>query len=261
VWNIKAQIVDRVVDGLLLERLKATTIDEAAWQEAQASLSAGDHAEVRRIEGAIRQAKQTKDSLIASLATLTHPEMVERAQARYEAADGEIKMLTAELEALEAKTQHSLALIKARPALEKVIANWQVVPRQEKRALFEGFAIHIHITKLSRSTKRITVCWRDGSASSYDVTRESRGYFWEDEELEKLRQMVEASADQVEILRAFPQYTWRAIQERYAYNFGDGHWPKSYTGQKKYTRYIRWEDTEEAKAEAQLTASGQSTDR
>jgi hypothetical protein len=187
--------------------------------------------------------------------------MVERAQARYEAADGEIKMLTAELEALEAKTQHSLALIKARPALEKVIANWQVVPRQEKRALFEGFAIHIHITKLSRSTKRITVCWRDGSASSYDVTRESRGYFWEDEELEKLRQMVEASADQVEILRAFPQYTWRAIQERYAYNFGDGHWPKSYTGQKKYTRYIRWEDTEEAKAEAQLTASGQSTDR
>lgn len=261
VWNIKAQIVDRVVDGLLLERLKATTIDEAAWQEAQASLNAGDHAEVRRIEGAIRQAKQTKDNIIASLGTLTYPEMVARAQARYEAADGEIAMLTAELEALQAKTQYSLALINARPALEKVIKNWQVVPRQEKRALFEGLARYIQITKLSRSTKQISVHWRDKSVSKYEVTRESRGYFWEDEELEKLRQMVEASADQIEILRAFPQYTWRAIQERYAYNFGDGHWPKSYTGKKPYTRYIRWKDTEEAKAEAQLTASEQSTDR
>lgn len=254
-WNVRAHIVDTVVDRLLLERLKATTIDEAAWQIALESLGAGDLAEVRRLESALRQAKQTKDNLIISLGSLTNAEMVERAQARFEATNGEIQMLSAELAAVQAKTKHSQALIQARPALEKVIVNWARVPRQEKRALFEGFATHIHIQKLSRSTKRLTLHWRDGSISSYDVARESRGYFWENEELEKLRQMVEGNSDQVDILRAFPEYTWRALQERYAYNFNEGHWPKTYQGTKCYPRLTRWADTEEAKTEAQLQSS------
>ncbi|CAG1009150.1 hypothetical protein ANRL4_03997 [Anaerolineae bacterium] len=259
-WNVRAHIVDTVVDRLLLERLKATTIDEAAWQIALESLGAGDLAEVRRLESALRQAKQTKDNLIISLGSLTNAEMVERAQARFEATNGEIQMLSAELAAVQAKTKHSQALIQARPALEKVIVNWARVPRQEKRALFEGFATHIHIQKLSRSTKRLTLHWRDGSISSYDVARESRGYFWENEELEKLRQMVEGDSDQVDILRAFPEYTWRALQERYAYNFNEGHWPKTYQGTKRYPRLTRWADTEEAKTEAQLQRSEGSSD-
>src|SRR5258708_3855894 len=161
VWNIMARIADDIVDRLLLERLKATTINETAWKTALESLDSGDQSEARRIEAAIRAAKQTKDNLIASLTTLTHPEMVQRAQARYESADGEIAMLTAEFEAVQAKSRHSLAVMQARPALEKVIANWERVPRSEKRALFEGFATHIHITKVSRASKRITIHWRD----------------------------------------------------------------------------------------------------
>lgn len=35
VWNINASIVDKIVDKMLLERLKATTIDETTWQNAQ----------------------------------------------------------------------------------------------------------------------------------------------------------------------------------------------------------------------------------
>ncbi len=261
VWNVRAHIVDKVVDRLLLDRLKATRIDEAAWQAALSSMEHGDHAEIRRLETAIRQAKQTKDNLIASLGMLNNPEMIRRTQARYETADAEIAMLTAELERVRASKRHSLSVVKARPALEQVIARWDEVPRTERRALFEGFAEHISITKLSRSTKRITIAWRDGSTSSYEIARESRGYFWEEDDLQQLRQMVERNADQVEILRAFPQYTWRALQERYAYNFGHGHWPKTYTGERPYNRHTRWVDTAEAKAEAQLKASTASTGR
>jgi len=263
VWNVRAHIVDNVVDRLLLERLKATTIDEAAWQAALASLSAGDNAEVRRLEGAIRQAKQTKANLLATLGSLTNTEMVAHAQARFEATDGELQMLTAELEQVQAKTQHSLALVQARPALEKVIAHWTSVPRQEKRALFEGFATYIHITRKSRSMKRVTVHWRDNSTSSYDVIRESRGYFWEEDELALLKQLVESNTDQVDILRAFPQYRWRAIQERYAYNFNHRHWSKTYSGVLKYNRNTRWADTDEAKAEqaSQVTSTIPSSDR
>jgi DNA invertase Pin-like site-specific DNA recombinase len=263
VWNIKTRIVDGIVDRLLLERLKATTVDEAAWQEALASLNMGDDAEIRRIETAIRAAKQTKENLIASLATLTNPEMVQHAQARYETATGEIAMLTAELEAAQAKSRHSLAVLQARPALEKVIANWERVPRAEKRALFEGFATHIHITKLSRASKRLTIHWRDGSQSPYTAVRENQGYFWEQDQLDKLRQMIDNNVDQVDILRAFPTSTWRSLQDRYAYNFGNGHRPLHYTGHRPYSNKTCWADTKEAKLglSSKLAPSGSSTDR
>jgi hypothetical protein len=260
-WNIKARNVDAIVDRLLLERLKAATIDETAWQTALESLDSGDQSEARRIEAAIRAAKQTKDNLIASLTTLTHPEMVQRAQARFESADGEIAMLTAELESVQAKRPHSLAVVQVRPALEKVIAHWDKVPRPEKRALFEGFATHIHITKISRASKRITTHWRDGSQSTYTTVRLSRGFFWESEDLENLRQMIDTNVDQVEILRTYPAYTWRALLERYAYNFGNGKRPQNYAGKRPYSNKVRWADTKEAKLGqlTQITPSGAST--
>ncbi len=75
--------------------------------------------------------------------------------------------------------------------------------------------------------------------------------------------MIEGGVDQVDILRTFPDYTWRALQERYAYNFGHGRWLLSYGGKRPYPRDTRWEDTEEARAlsATQVTMSTTSTDR
>ena len=203
VWNAMARLVDGSVDRLVLERLKATTLDESAWQVALTSFGRDDRVEVRRIEAAIQAAQQAKENLVASLATLTNAEMVQRAQSRYEAANSEIAMLTAELEAVRAKSEHSLAAIQARPALEKVVANWDRVPRTEKRALFEGFATHIQMTKLSRICKRLTIHWRDGSTSSTTTTQETRNHFWEKEDIDKLGQMFTDNVDQVEIFVHF----------------------------------------------------------
>jgi hypothetical protein len=168
----------------------------------------------------------------------------------------------AELERVRASNWRSLSLLQARPTLKQIAAHWNQVPRQEKRALFEGFATHIHMTKLSRDSKRLTIHWQDGSQSTYTAIRESRGYFWEAEELEKLRSMIENNIDQVGILRAFPNCNWRALQERYAYNFGNGHWLATYAGQRPYTKKTRWADTQEAKSEpqAQVSASAISTE-
>ncbi len=188
--------------------------------------------------------------------------MIRRAEARYEALGREIEMLTAELEQNNSGQRHHTVLLQARPALEKIIARWEDVPRQERRNLFEAFAQYINIHKLNRSSKLITIYWRDGSTSQHKTLRESRGYFWEPEDLEKLREMVENDADQVEILRAFPDCAWRALQERYAYHFNNKHWRKDYAGKQPYPRNTRWEDTEEAQSgllAPQLDASTSST--
>jgi len=264
VWNMRARILDKVIDGLLLERLAATTIDETAWKQAATSIDHHEQSDVRRIEQGIKAARQVKDNLIASLGTLSNPDMVKRAEARYEAANAEIESLQAELARATASRKQSVSITQARPALEKIIQQWDDIPRQERRALFEGFGQHITLAKLSQATKRVTIYWRDGTTSTQTIGRESRGYFWEKDELEKLRQLIENNADQVDILRTFPDYTWRALQERYAYNFGKRHWQQSYRGKRTYTKNTQWSDTAEYQAEqaqTQLTVNTASTDR
>jgi DNA invertase Pin-like site-specific DNA recombinase len=265
VWKLRAFILDGLIDEMLLERLRATTIDEAAWAAALASFENVDQSEVRRLKAAIRQAETAKDNIIASLGLLSNAEMVARAQAHFEKADYEIANLRTELARIEAGKQRSRSLVEARPALEMVIARWDDVPSEEKRALFEAFAHHVKVTKLTRHTKHITVFWRDGSTSERSTTHKARGYFWDEAELEALREMFDSHVDQWEILRAFPDYAWRSLQERYAYKYGNGHFPRHYAGKKPYNRHTRWQDTAEYQAESinasQLAMSDASIDR
>jgi hypothetical protein len=178
-WNIKADIVDSLVDEMLLERLQATTINEAAWQAAVESVQTVDQADIRRVKAAIRQTEATKDNLIASLGLLSHPDMVQRAQARYEVAERELAALQAELNQLQSTVQRPALLTDARPVLERVVRQWAQVPREEKRSLFKAFAQYIDIHKKTRHTKTITVYWRDGSTATRSTTHRSLGYFWE----------------------------------------------------------------------------------
>jgi DNA invertase Pin-like site-specific DNA recombinase len=264
VWNMKASILDEVIDHLLLERLKATTIDDKAWQEASSNINQGSQSEVRRIEQGIKSAKQKKDTLIANLASLSNPEMVKRTEAFYEAADAEITILQAELIRVTASRRQKTSLTQARPVLTRIIEHWENVPRQERHELFEGFGDYINLSKLNMATKRVTIYWRDQTTSTYDIMRTSRGFFWDDEELEQLREMIDNNVDQVDILRAFPKYNWRALQERYAYNFGNGYWSKTYNGKRPYNRGTSWADTAEYREEQampQSTANASSFDR
>jgi DNA invertase Pin-like site-specific DNA recombinase len=264
VWNIRAFILDALIDEMLLERLQATTIDETAWAAALASFENVDQAEVRRLKAAIRQAETAKDNIIANLGLLSNPEMVARAEARYEAADREIVELRAELKRIESGARNSRSLVEARPVLELVIARWSEVPHDEKRDLFEAFAQYVKLTKVTRHTKIATVFWRDGSTSERSTTHKARGYFWDEEELETLREMIDNHVDQWQILREFPDYSWRSLQERYAYKYGNGLYPSHYAGKKPYNRHTRWQDTaeyQEALKASQLAVNGASTAR
>jgi hypothetical protein len=61
--------------------------------------------------------------------------------------------------------------------------------------------------------------------------------------------------DQMDLLKAFDGVTWRNLQERYAYHFGDGRWFVGYSGQRKYGKHTRWQDTEEFKQEQEAANS------
>lgn len=249
IWYIKAQVLDEVVDEMLLERLQATDIDNDAWQQALQETAQSERSDLRRIQQSIREVDKTKENLLTSLSTLSDTEMIERIQSRYIQAKQQSEALQVELVQVAETDTYWQSLQEARPALQKIVNQWQDVPRNERRSLFEAFAKYINVTRTGRFSKRIEIYWRDGSITKRDVQQGSRGSFWTQEDLNKLGDLIESNVDQIDILRTFPQYTWRQLQQRYAYHFNNNKWLKTYTGAVKYTRHKKWSDTEECSAQ------------
>ncbi|MCL4880442.1 MAG: recombinase family protein [Anaerolineae bacterium] len=270
VWCIRSKYVDPVIDAMLLDRLQATTLDESLWAAALHSSQEGNFAEIRRIEGEIKHEKQAQDNIIASLGKLTNDEMILRAQANYEAAARRIKELVAELEHLRTADRRAKTLLRARPALIKIVEHWDSIPSNERRNIFQEFARFITLTRLNRATKRIQIHWRDGSISEQLVMRHTKGFLWEDEDLALLKTLIEGQAEQADILKAFPERNWRQIRDIYMYHYGNDRRFSDiynvYGGKKRNERRYRnhecWEDTDEYKgAFTELATVGASTDR
>jgi hypothetical protein len=245
--TLASEPVDSAVDRMLLERLKATTLDEVVWQRALASTHQSSHVDVRRIENAIQAAQRAQSGIVENLKVVALPELVRQLEASYAAHAQDITRLHRELADLQQDNHHQQVLLEARPVLETVIARWRDVPRTSRRELFDAFAQRIVVSKIDMIHRRVAVCWRDGSESSEVVKPQRRNFAWSPDELDRLREMVENSTDQVDLLKAFADVTWRNLQERYAYHFGDGRWFAGYTGQRKYGKHTRWQDTEEFK--------------
>ncbi|MFQ3658743.1 MAG: recombinase family protein [Anaerolineae bacterium] len=249
-WCIRSEQVDTVVDQLLLERLQATTVDDEAWKTALGDAEQGSFADLRRIRQAIKSAERTRQIILDNLKTVSTPAIVKNLEASFEANERELERLQLELTQTQASDERKGVLLEARPVIERVIAHWDVVPRPQRRELFEGFAHHIKISRVDRITKRLIVCWRDGTTSETTIRRPDVRHAWERADLEKLHEMIENNVDQVDIMRAFPEATWRNIIDRYTYHYRRG-WLKSYTGERKY-RYrskVRWVDTEAYRTE------------
>ena len=261
VWSIQARYVDLAIDEVLLTRLQAITLDETEWQSALTSTQSGSLEDIRQIERQIQQEQQTQDNIIASLRTLSNEEMIHRAQANYEAAARRIESLQADLDCLRMAQQHNREHILARHALHQIVEQWEQVPREERRRIFEDLATFAKLTRISRYEKRLVVNWKDGTTSpSQAVTRHTtrtatpnyrHDRYWSQSDIERLCQMMDAHVHQVAILRAFPGHRFFNLLKCYArHGTPDGKYIH-YQGERPYGVNTRWEDTEEYRQEQQ----------
>ncbi|MBN8595637.1 MAG: recombinase family protein [Anaerolineae bacterium] len=249
-FSAKASRIDKTIDDLLLERLKATTVDETAWQTAIASTRKNGHAELRRVESDIRSAERAKAAILENLKMLQHPDMVRSLEASYAANQREIERLRSELAVLQQGDATQTLLEDVRPVLDSIIAHWGHVPATKRRALFEALADYANVTALDEVRRELTVRWRDGSQTSLIFRWGDYRQHWTQAELERLREMVEAARPQVEIMRAFPHWNWSSIAFHYAYHFTtDRRFTNHYRGEKKYPYRWSWSDTTEYQLE------------
>jgi hypothetical protein len=247
--TVKAAVVDEAVDRMLLERLEATTIDEAIWQQALETTEHSGHSEKRRIEQDVRSAERTKQTILDNLKAISNPGIVKNLEASYEANEREIERLTAELANLATSEHYQRGLLEARPVLQTVITHWEQVAGDKRRELFEAFAHRILVRRLDILNREVIVQWRDGTETRRSFTRAGKRLFWSKHDLQQLKQMVEGNVPQVTIMRAFPILTWQDIQKRYAYHFGNGSFAPHYAGEKKYPAHFTYAKTDEARAE------------
>lgn len=250
IWYMMAAFVDRTIDALLLERLKATTIDEAAWEQAVSNSQKSSHGDVRRIQNTIRSTEDAQRGIVQNLKMITHPDLVQQLQATYIANEHELERLHAELSYAQADKGHRRLLSEARPVLEMVVARWNEVAPEDRRELFEAFAERAIVNRPDFITRTISVVWRDGTETTRTMHRDARYQFaWSEAEYARLRAMVESGADQVALLRAFPGASWRTLRELFAYHFGSAAWRAAYKGKKsKYGARVRWDQTDEYRA-------------
>lgn len=258
VWSIKADYVDRVIDEMLLERLQATTLDEQLWQDA-IQATRGDGEDIHLLESEIRREKSEQDNLIASLRTLSHPAMVRRAQAQYEASERRVADLETQIESIRASQKADRHMLQARPALQRIATNWENIPRNERRNLFQAFAREIHLNRTTYPLKQVTVLWKDGTTSSRILRKANyRGHFWSPEDIELLCELFNRHAPQAEIMQAFPEYKWRVLRNRYKYHVGED--AQNYTRDElPYSATTRWMDTEAYRSHAQWAVNDDCT--
>lgn len=257
IMTVRSKFVDDIVDKMLLERLQATTIDEHAWQQAINTTEHSGHSEKRRIEQDIRSAERAKQTILDNLKSISNPTIVKNLEASYEANDREIERLASELETLDSTSHYQNTLLEARPVLQTVIDRWHEVPSERHRELFESFAYRILVRRADMLNRSVSVQWRDGTETTHLFTRGGKRIFWGKQDLKRLKEMIEGAVAQIDIMREFPILTWKEIQKRYAYHFGDGSFAPYYAGEKTYPTHFTWYDTDEAKAveSAQLSVS------
>ncbi len=241
VWSKRATYLDKAVTELVLSKLR-DTFDTNAWAEALKSVSK-EKGKQRYIQEKRLEAIQTvMHNLLESLETLTSPDMVNAAQARYEDAKTEHERIVAELQVANLEEQQLEALNSLKNKCGPAIENWPNMTREEKRVVLHALIDRIEVSPLPLRGVHIVVWWRDRSSDEFSLSKQASTYTqWIPQAAERLLELVEAGASQLEIAREFPKRRWTMIRNKYYHekNCGIKVNPKPIRDYESYLDYLK----------------------
>ena len=214
VWGRAADFVDKVINSLILTKLKAT-FDYDMWEQ---SINAyiEDFEKKRHIKQAqLEQLTTVKENLVGSLSTLTNPEMITATQQKYEEAQAEFDRLQSEL----ATDMGSISQINKLKEIKKncgeVLKKWDGMSRDEKREVLLAFIQRIEAAPTDGQGLQLIIRWKDATSDKILLPRRSSTCtYWLPHETEELLTLVHSGADQVRIARAFPHRKWAYDQKQ-----------------------------------------------
>ena len=251
---MKSMRLDAIIDELLRARLAATRLDPALWDAARAALETGAADPGALLRDQLASEARRKANLKLSLNTLGHPDLIREAEAQYAGACARIAQLEAELAGVQDRQTAVADLTDAQAALGELLDRWAETEPRERRDLLEVLSERRVLSREGRMHKRITIAWCDGTSTTQVIGNYGRGQCWSAADSATVKAMIEAHADQVEILRALPGYRWRNILDYYSRTFNQGKRP-DWRGEKLYNQDTRWEDIAGSQARSSCSPS------
>jgi len=220
IWRKNASYVDSVVSTMLLEKMKVS-FDLSEWQAAIDASYEKLREQRRFLQSQMLHLETVMDNLITSLGSLQNPQMIAAVEQRYKAASDERERLQAELSIIEASTADNQKLIDLKASFKETVEKWDQMDSEERHAVAQAFIARIDATQVKKIIIDLVIHWKDGTSDEIRLYRVApSGTVWLPQQSELLLKLIKSGAGKLELARAFPDFTWRAINNRYRYLTG-----------------------------------------
>lgn len=210
-WTKVASHVDDVITSLVHQKL-ATTFNSASWEETISQSAQIYQNERRRIEKQLAALEQVMQKQIVSLDTLTNVDMIHAIEKRYEDAQEEHSRLSQALYKAEDEGSKLEMLSALKRDFSLVLEQWDSYSFEQKQGILHMLITRIEATPNESHDLALVVYWLDGSVDHTVVEyRTAKGTTWRRRETERLLELLDAGATQIEIAREFPERNWGDI--------------------------------------------------
>jgi DNA invertase Pin-like site-specific DNA recombinase len=214
VWHKRADHLDTALIKLLKEKLRVT-FDVDTWntsiEQFKLEIEKERHLKQRQRD----VLRQTMDNLLLSLETLTHPEMIKRAEERFSEAEKEYQRLNSDVMSAAAEMAQFESITNLREVSTQALSGWDAMTQAEKLIVIQSFILKVMVTPQDGQELDICVHWRDGSSDAIRLGRSGTTYnTWLKSQEERLFALVDEGASQVEICAVFPYRKWGAIRHK-----------------------------------------------
>jgi len=241
-WHKRAEYLDTAVTKLLHTKLRVT-FDSEVWNSTLATYDDHWEEERKRTHKQLAAVEQKQRTLISNMALVTIPKLVADMQVEYEQYETEKLRLQAKLDeaAREIRRREELAALQKQS--EIVLSDWKKMTVDERRMVAHAFIDKIVVTPLPLRAIHVIVHWRDNTTDDVALPRQGTTYTtWLKEETDKLAELVERGAPQLEIAATFPNRTWELIRNKiYAITgeFSYKVFPKPIKDKESYEAFFR----------------------
>jgi hypothetical protein len=158
---------------------------------------------------------------------------------------------------------------------ENVLANWHKMNLKDQRIVAHAFIVRIVVTPTGKHrVADVEIQWRDESTNKFVLPyRADKWTLWIPEEVERLTELLERQATQVEMAQALPKRNWRTIRIKIYEITGTRSFhisPKVIRDEETYAAYLerlerkeqsqrhtgsaRWQESEMNKLDEMLTS-------
>jgi hypothetical protein len=221
-WSKTASYVDGAVVGLLRQKLEAT-FDTSVWNANLTATLNNLQADKKRRGVQISTLEKVMEGLIASLESLTLPEVIQAVEKKYKDAKAEHDRLLMEQANNENEVRQLDTINKLKDACGPAIENWDNLSRDEKRTILRAFIDQIEATPIEDHGLYLQINWRDHSNDQIRLHRQAtHGNYWSPDELAQLLKLATTNAEQQVIAASFPERTWLVIRNRIVWSLGSG---------------------------------------